>query len=126
MTSEVKFDLRFEISDLKNPYSRGFIVHSLVNLGTCQEQQEEISLFLSCASAAANKSVHCIAEARGRPCVTSAQAQTELGAVSRMSKSTLCGDADVWKEGKWTGGDARMTYIKHHVVTGWWIARCNF
>ena len=40
MTSEVKFDLGFEISDLKNPYSHGIIVHLLVNLGTCKNKNK--------------------------------------------------------------------------------------
>ena len=42
MTSEVKFDLGFGISDLGRPYNRGFIVLLLVNFGTCQEKTKSL------------------------------------------------------------------------------------
>ena len=50
--AEVKFGLRFEISDLQNLNDRSFKVPLLVSLGTCQEI---LSLHdLSCAGAAGN------------------------------------------------------------------------
>ena len=53
MTSEVNFDLRFEISDLQNLNDQSFKVPLLVSLGTCQEDEEvEICLFMTCASTA--------------------------------------------------------------------------
>ena len=48
---EVKSDLRYEISDPKNPCDQSFRVHLFVTLGTCQ-QEREIYLFMTCASAA--------------------------------------------------------------------------
>ena len=52
MASEVKPDVRFEISDPRNPWDQSFRLRLLVIFGTCQEEEEEIYLFMTCASAA--------------------------------------------------------------------------